>query len=130
MAATVGGMWLHAVRKRMLSRGLAALLAVLVCGGALNWGHTGGDDPDCNVVPVHHDHAAHRFSGAPTDSSPTADHCYICHSLRLLQTSLVARGARAVFTPQATALRQAKALVAVGAIGIALSSRAPPAASL
>jgi hypothetical protein len=123
-------MGLHAIRKRLFSRGLAALLAVVVCGGAFSWGHPGGDDPDCNLVPAHHDHAAHRFSGAPTKSSPTAEHCYICHSLRLLQTTLVAQGARAVFAPQASAFRHADAIAAVGAIGVALSSRAPPAATL
>jgi hypothetical protein len=123
-------MWLHAVRKRVLGRGLAALLAVVVCGGALDWGHAGGDDPDCNAVPAYHDHAAHRFSSAASQPLPTSDHCYICHSLRLLHTTLVARGARAVFTPRAVLFRQADALAVAGAVGVALSSRAPPAVSL
>jgi hypothetical protein len=123
-------MWRRAARNRFLSRALAASLALIVCGGALNWGHAGGDDPDCNPVLVHHDHNAHRFGAAPSHSSQPADHCYICHSLRLLHTTLVASGARVVVTNQSTPFRQAEGLVALSASGVALSSRAPPAAFL
>ena len=123
-------MWLHAWRNRVLGRALAAVLAVVVCGGALDWGHTGGDDPNCNPVPVYHDHAAHRFAAAPAHSSPQADHCYVCHSLRLLHTTLVARGARAILTVHSTPFHQANGLSASGPVSLARSSRAPPASSL
>src|SRR5436309_9838936 len=123
-------MWLRAGRSGVLNRALAALLAVVVCGGALDWGHAGGDDPDCNPVPVYHDHAAHRFAPAPSHSSPSADHCYICHSLRLLQTTVIARGARVILTVNSTPLCQANGLSASGPLGETRSSRAPPAISL
>jgi hypothetical protein len=117
------------VRDRLLARGLAAFLAVLVCGGALDWGHAGGDDPDCNPALVHHDHNAHRFSAA-THSTPPADHCYLCHSLRLLHTLLVARGARLVVATESASLLRSETLAAGGTIAFGLSPRAPPTASL
>lgn len=123
-------MWLRAARRRFFGRSLTVALAAMVMGGALNWGHAGGDDPDCNPVLSHHDHNAHRFGAAPSHSSQPADHCYLCHSLRLLQTSLVGRGAGAVFTVQSTPFRQVEALAACSSFGVALSSRAPPSASL
>jgi hypothetical protein len=114
----------------MLSRGLAAVLAVIVCGGALNWGHAGGDDQDCSPGFFHHDHAAHRFSASPSHSPRTVDHCYICHTLRLLHSSLIARGARAALTVQCTPFRRVDALAALSGSGLALSSRAPPSVHL
>ena len=119
--------WLRAARSRFLARGLAAALAIIVCGGALNWGHVGGDDPDCDPVLVLHDHSAHRFGATPSSSSQPAEHCYICHSLRLLHTMLVARGARAAVTVQSTSFRRFEDVVAFSAFGTARSSRAPPA---
>ena len=123
-------MWLRAVRHRLLSRAFAAVLAVLVCGGALDWGHLGGDDPDCTPVLVHHDHAAHRFGSAPSQSVPPADHCYLCHSLRLLHTSVIARAAGAVPAVTSTPFRLEDHLAAFGPVGVTLSSRAPPSRSL
>jgi hypothetical protein len=114
----------------LLNRALAAVLAVVVCGGALNWGHAGGDDPDCDSAPAVHDHAAHRFTFSPPHSTQPADHCYICHSLRLLHTSLAARGVRAVVAVRSTQFRQLDGLAIINALGVALSSRAPPAVSL
>jgi len=65
-------MWLRAARKQFFIRGVTAFLAVIVCGGAFDWGHAGGDDPDCNVVVVAHNHSAHHFAAA-TSTSPAAD---------------------------------------------------------
>ncbi len=45
------------------------------------------DDALCNPV-VAHDHAAHRIGQAPTDDTPSSDHCFTCHNLSL--RSLVA----------------------------------------
>jgi hypothetical protein len=125
-----GTMWLRAARKHFLSRGLTVALAAMVLGGALNWGHVGGDDPDCDPVLVHHDHNAHRFTAAPSTSSPQTDHCYLCHSLRLLQTSLVARGAHAVTAVHSTPFSPIEGLAAKSVFAVDLSSRAPPSASL
>lgn len=123
-------MWLRELRSGVLNRALAAVLAVVVCGGALEWGHAGGDDPDCDSTPVVHDHAAHRFSSAPSHSTQPADHCYICHSLQLFHSLLAARGPRAIAPARSTAFCQFESLAVVNAAAISLSSRAPPSASL
>ena len=123
-------MWRRTAHKELLNRALAAVLAFVVSGGALNWGHAGGDDPDCDTTPVVHDHTAHRFSSAPSHSTPPADHCYICHSLRLLHTSLVARGPRVVAATPSKQFAQLTALAVIDASRGAVSSRAPPAVSL
>jgi hypothetical protein len=120
----------RAAHKELLNRALATVLAFVVCGGALNWGHAGGDDPDCDSTPVVHDHSAHRFRSAPSHSAPPADHCYICHSLRLLHTSLVARGPRAVAAIESKQFVKVTALAVINRAHIAVSSRAPPAVSL
>jgi hypothetical protein len=123
-------MWFRAARRRLLSRGLAALLTLIVCGGTLDWGHAGGDDPDCNPVLVHHDHSAHHFSAQPPYSSPAPEHCYICHSLRLLHSTLIPTGARVADTVQATFFIRPDGPSALETVGTARSSRAPPALSL
>ena len=123
-------MFFNPLRKQVLSRALAALLALVVCGGSLDWGHAGGDDPDCNPVFVHHDHNAHHISAEPSNAAPAADHCYICHSLRLLHTTLIARGAHAVLVAESTPLWQFDRLAASDVIDLARSPRAPPTFSL
>jgi hypothetical protein len=117
------------VCKELLNRALAALLAFVVCGGALDWGHGGGDDRACDPTPVVHDHNAHRFSSAPSQSTPPAEHCYICHSLRLLYTSLVARGARVGAATQSKLFVPLTALAVPSASSVPVSSRAPPGVS-
>ena len=121
---------MRAGRSRVLNRALSALLAFVVCGGALNWGHTGGDDPDCDLTPVVHDHNAHRFRAAPSHPTQSAEHCYICHSLRLLSNSLTARGPRVAVVVRSTQFVPVEALAVINAFGVAVSSRAPPAISL
>jgi hypothetical protein len=123
-------MWLRAARSGWLARGLALALALVVCGGAFDWGHPGDDDPDCSGALVHHDHTAHRFRGAPSGTSQPTGHCYICHSLRLLHAALKARDERVVPGRHSTQLRDADSLVARSAPGLASSSRAPPSARL
>ena len=114
----------------MLTRTVAAALVVLVCGGAIDWGHVGGDDADCNVVVVPHDHTAHRFAAPPSGGAPTADHCYICHSLRLLHVALAARQERAAVDLQRAQVGDAFDAIATWRVGVTLSSRAPPATLL
>jgi hypothetical protein len=81
-------------RKRLWTRGLSAFLALLVCGASLGWGHVGGDDPDCDAIPIVHDHSAHRISGQTSPASSPEGHCFICHTLRLLHMTRRARAAR------------------------------------
>jgi hypothetical protein len=123
-------MRLSALRARLSTRTLAALLTLIVCGGAVDWGHAGGDDPDCNPVLVHHDHTAHRFSSQPAPRGPAADHCYICHSLRLLHTGLTARAAAVVQDSHTGGVYRPSPLVVGADLTIAQPSRAPPVLSL
>jgi hypothetical protein len=118
------------VRRPMMTRTIAALLALLVCGGAVDWGHVGDDDAACSVVVVPHDHTAHRFSASPTGAPQVPDHCYICHSLRLLHVALAARQQRAAIDLQRIQLFDAFDAVACQRFGVSLSSRAPPASLL
>jgi hypothetical protein len=117
-------------RDGWFARGLAAALTLVVCSGALDWGHVGGDDPDCGGALVHHDHAAHRFRDAPSNLPRPAGHCYICHSLRLLHAALKAREGRVVLGLRSTQYRHFDGLVARSAPALALSSRAPPTVRL
>ena len=119
-------MWTEAVRSRLLGRGLAAALALIVCGAALEWGHMGGDDADCNVALAHHDHHAHRLVRAPSDRSQPAGHCYICHSLQLLHAALKGQQRQFVLDLQSTQYRHADSLLARGDPSLFLPSRAPP----
>lgn len=123
-------MWLRAARNRFLIRTLATVLALIVGGAAFDWGHAGNDDPDCNVVIVHHDHSAHRFSAAPTSPSPASDHCYICHSLRSLHGALTAASGRTPIDIGSATYRSHEMLLARGIMRSALGSRAPPAIHL
>jgi hypothetical protein len=113
------------VRTSLLTRSIAALLAVLVCGSALNWGHAGGDDRDFDIVVVHHDHTAHRFSTAPTTPSPS-DHCYLCHSLRLFHYVLTSRSERPTTTLRAVRRLVSEHVAVRDGLHVGLSSRAPP----
>ena len=104
---------------------MAATLAVIVCGGALDWGHAGGDDPDCSGAPVSSSRTAQQFSPALLSGS-SGDHCYICHSLRLLHAGLVVRRERVPVdlgsTPHLNVRRRAERR----SLSVHLSSRAPP----
>lgn len=121
-------MWLRShARNHFLIRSIAAALALLVCGGALDWGHIGGDDADCDLVVVQHDHAAHRFASNRSGAVPAPDHCYICHSLRLLHVALATRHERAVVHLERAQLVDAANAIAAQRFGVSLSSRAPPA---
>jgi hypothetical protein len=118
-------MQLRSWRKRSINSVFATLLALVVCGGAVDWGHVGGDDPDCNIVVIHHDHAAHRLSATPLSSS-TSDHCYICHSLRLLHIALAGRRERVALNLDAIPFRVVVRFAPSSPFALALSSRGPP----
>jgi hypothetical protein len=114
-----------------LARGLAAALALVVCGGALDWGHVGGDDPDCSVVLIQRDNTAPRIHIATSSQSQPAGHCYICHALWLLHAALKVRDAHAHVELLSTQWScPADRVFARRALGLALSSRAPPSIQL
>jgi len=117
------------IHRRCLTRAVAAMLALLVCGSALDWGHVGGDDRDCDIVLVHHDHNAHRFSTAPV-SSPTSDHCFICHSLRLLHHAVASRHQRVTLARGPVHRLDGQVVAVRDGLQIGVSSRAPPAIRL
>jgi hypothetical protein len=124
-------MRLRGVRNRFLSRSVATLLAVLVCGSAVGWGHVGGDDRDCDIVVVnHHDHNAHRFSTAPANSPSSGDHCYICHSLRLLHHVVTGRYERVAVALQAVHRLDCDVLAIREGLHVGIASRAPPSVRL
>ena len=117
--------------KGWLARGLAAALALVVCGGALDWGHVGGDDPDCSVALIQSDHTAPRFHIATSGQSQPTGHCYLCHALWLLHTALKVRDGQAKVELRSTRWScPADRVVARSALGLALSSRAPPSIHL
>jgi hypothetical protein len=122
---------LRVVHNRFFSRAVAALLALVACGGALNWGHVGGDDRDCDTVAVyHHDHTAHRVSTAALNSSSPNDHCYICHSLRLLHQAVTRRYERVAGTLAAVHRPPVDIIAVRDGSRIGIASRAPPAVRL
>ena len=81
-------MFFTGLHRRLSARAFALLLSVAVCGGALNWGHAGGDDPECAPQIVQHDHEAHRFTVDTQRTGSQDDHCNLCHLLRLMHTAL------------------------------------------
>ena len=119
-------MWVRSTRWTRCARGLALALVLVVCGGALDWGHAGGDDTDCSAALVHHDHSAHRLTSVPRDQPQPSGHCYICHSLQLLHAALRARDGRVMVDFESARYRGSDPLFARSAVGLSLSSRAPP----
>jgi hypothetical protein len=122
-------MWMRAVRNGLSSRAVAALLAALVYGSAFDWGHAGGDDRDCDIVVVHHDHAAHRLTTAPTAPVST-DHCYICHSLRLLHHAAAGCCERVIAPPRRVQQLDREVAATCDGLRFGVASRAPPSARL
>lgn len=117
------------LRQRARVRALVVLLSVAVCGGALNWGHVGGDDPGCAPTLVQHNHSAHRFT---TDSqAPVSQdqHCNLCHLLRLLHTAIPTESLLASNVSQLEARRAADSAPATVISNFDIPSRAPPAAA-
>lgn len=123
-------MWLRTGRRRWRDRTVAVLLAVVVFGGTFGWGHTGGDDPDCDIVIVEHDHSAHRLSSAPAHPSSSGDHCYICHSLRLLHNVVASRYERVAVVFRTVSRLDGDLCVRRDGLFASLPSRAPPAIHL
>jgi hypothetical protein len=107
---------------------VAAALALLVCGSAVDWGHVGGDDPE-DVVLVQHNHAAHRLGSTPL-SPPQSEHCYLCHSLRLLHVAVTSRHERVAVDAHTTRYADTYVTAVRHEFATSLPSRAPPSSLL
>jgi hypothetical protein len=108
------------------SRAVALLLAGVVSLGVL---HTGGDDPNCDPTPVHHDHNAHRLR-AGTLPVGAQDHCLFCHSLRSLRNGLVATQTPVADTLHTAAIRTSSVVLSGRPLDPNAPSRAPPSVLL
>lgn len=120
-------MLLSAFHRSVRTRAFAMLLAVAVCGATFDWGHSGWDDPACDPAPVLHNAAAHRLTGDGRTPAAPADHCSLCHFIRLLHTALSLASLPASQTHQAAAARAADGVPAIVQVALHLPSRAPPA---
>ena len=120
-------MWLTSLRRHVRTRSFALLLSVAVCGGSLNGGHAGGDDPACAAALVQHDHAAHKLTTPGHRSDSPDEHCNLCHLQRLLHTALGSVAPAAVAISPSDSARPSEPALAVSMVAGNLSSRAPPA---
>ncbi len=118
------------LHRRLIPRALALLLSIVVCGGSLNWGHAGGDDPDCAPQLVQHDHAAHRFRADTHRTTAQDEHCTLCHLLRLLHTALPSGSLLDSRVSPIETRRMVDSGLVTSIFSVTLPSRAPPAASL
>ncbi|HZR23904.1 MAG TPA: hypothetical protein VFA59_09980 [Vicinamibacterales bacterium] len=117
-------------RQRLCARAFALLLSVAVCGGTLNWGHAGGDDPECEPQLVQHDHTAHRFTAETQQTGSQDEHCNLCHLLRLLQSALPSGSLLNNRVSPLDTRRIADSDLVTPIVSVTIQSRAPPAASL
>jgi hypothetical protein len=119
-------MSLAALRERAGTRWVVGLLAVVLWANMGDLAHAAWDDPACDSVPIHHDHAAHRVTAEARQVRPSDGHCYLCHAFRQLRVGLSARsffasGLGAALLPRPGTYPSLSRLV-----GGATSSRAPP----
>ena len=119
-------MFLSAFRQSVRTRAFALLLSVAVCAATVDWGHTGWDDPACDPVPVLHSHSAHHLTGGGETSDAPADHCSLCHFLRLLHTALSLKSLPASELWQTAERRTPATAVALALLAFNVPSRAPP----
>ncbi|MGE0449018.1 MAG: hypothetical protein AB7Q29_05475 [Vicinamibacterales bacterium] len=112
-------------RTRAASALSIAMLACMVWISISALLHDESDDVLCSGVVLQHDHSAHRV-GADPASTPSPDHCFVCHShsLRSLASAL------AVWSPGAGEIRLLSRLQADTGITLARRqhARAPPLA--
>ena len=106
------------------------LLSVVVFGGAMNWGHAGGDDAGCAPTLVLHDHAAHRFGSSTPTPASSDDHCTLCHLLRQLHTALPAGSLLSRNVSQIGTRRTVDCIHVSSPFRFGVPSRAPPVALL
>ena len=123
-------MFFTGLHRRVCTRAFALLLSIAVCGGTLNWGHAGGDDPDCAPQLVQHDHAAHRFKAETHRTGSQDEHCNLCHLLRLLHTALPSGSLLDNRVSPVETRRVVDSGLITSIFTITIPSRAPPAVSL
>jgi hypothetical protein len=117
-------------RRIVRAQTVGALIALIVCAGMADLVHAGGDDPACDPPLVLHDGSAHHFTtGGPTQPGP-ANHCALCHLLRLLHTALSAHPSAAVSAFTVEARWFADRWIAVATLATGVPSRAPPSTAL
>lgn len=114
-------------RRHLRIQAVAVLLTVAVCGGTVDWGHAGWDDPGCNPVLVQHDHSAHRVVPGARGTGGDSAHCTLCHLLRTFHTALWAESlpAHVVLSAAPRSPLASPSVVALSALSI--PCRAPPA---
>ena len=114
-------------RRLVCTQGIAIVLTAVVACGAMDWAHSGWDDPGCDPIPVQHDHAKHRFIAGTRAPAAPSDHCALCHLLRVFHTAL---SAQSPATPVALSIEARGLSDGAAAIEIfsgRIRSRAPPA---
>lgn len=117
---------LRLIARQLPTRIVAALLALAVCGGTVGWAHAGGDDPACASALVQHDQSAHRITTESHSGTSPADHCTLCHLLRLLQAALAAKSTYTGAAWRVEPRRASDGVLALALFTITLSSRGPP----
>jgi hypothetical protein len=120
-------MYLMLFRRHLRIQAVAVLLTVAVCGGTVDWGHAGWDDPGCNPVLVQHDHAAHRVMPGARGTRGDSDHCTLCHLLRTFHIALSAESLRAHVVLSAAPRSPFDSPSVIALSALSLPSRAPPA---
>lgn len=123
-------MFFTRLHRRLGERIFVLLLSVAICGGTLNWGHAGGDDPECAPQFVQHDHAAHRFRADTQPTGPQDEHCTLCHLLRSLHSALPTGSLLDNRVSPIEARRIVDSGFVTSIFTVTVPSRAPPAASL
>jgi hypothetical protein len=120
-------MHLMLFRRHLRIHAVAVLLTVVVCGGTVDWGHAGWDDPGCNPVLVQHDHSAHRVKPDARGTGGDSDHCTLCHLLRTFHTALSVKSlpVHVVLSAAPRSPFDSPSIVALSALSV--PSRAPPA---
>ena len=120
-------MHLMLFRRHLRRHAVAVLMTIAVCGGTVDWGHAGWDDPGCSPVVVQHDHAAHRVVPGARGTGGASDHCTVCHLLRTFHTALSAKSlpAQVLLSAAPRGPFASPSIVALSALSV--PSRAPPA---
>lgn len=114
-------------RRNFRLQTIAMFLAVMVSGGTMEWAHGGWDDPGCDPVPIHHDHAAHRVAAGTRGPAAPLEHCALCHLLSSLRTARSAESLATDVAASAESRRPVDGTFTIALVALAVPARAPPA---
>ena len=117
-------------RRHLRLQTMAIFVALVVSGGTMDWAHGGWDDPGCDPVLVHHDHAAHRFTAGRRGPQAPPAHCALCHLLRSFRTARPAESLAAVAVTSAASRGPFDATFTIALVALNVPARAPPAVLL